>query len=256
MEFSDESKVSVVVTSCGRFDLLKLTLESFDRFNTAPIHSVFVTEDSGDEAVRAAIPTHWTARTQVFVNRPARGQLASIDLAYSRVSTPLVFHLEDDWEFYRPGFIEDSEKLLAHEPLAFTVWLRSFAHDLRVHAPHQELGAPASHDGVRHHRLQSDKPDWSGFTFNPGLRRLSDYNRAAPYTPYETEKKLSRHYGGLGYHALILESDAVLHTGWGRHVPRPVEASKKSRRRTRQRVATAIMLVLSFFLGAVAARLL
>ncbi|AHD17307.1 hypothetical protein C163_24070 [Pseudomonas sp. FGI182] len=59
MRFSNESDVTLVVTSCGRFDLLKDTLESFDRYNTAPIREVFITEDSGDDAVHAAVPEHW-----------------------------------------------------------------------------------------------------------------------------------------------------------------------------------------------------
>lgn len=55
MQFSDQSDITLVVTSCGRFDLLKRTLETFDLFNTAEIREVFITEDSGDEAVRLAI---------------------------------------------------------------------------------------------------------------------------------------------------------------------------------------------------------
>ena len=48
MLFSESSEITLMVTSCGRFDLLKRTLETFDRFNTAPIREVFITEDAGD----------------------------------------------------------------------------------------------------------------------------------------------------------------------------------------------------------------
>ena len=58
MQFSDQSDITLVVTSCGRFDLLKRTLASFDLFNTADIREVFITEDSGDDAVRLAVPEH------------------------------------------------------------------------------------------------------------------------------------------------------------------------------------------------------
>ena len=34
-----------------------------------------------------------------------------MDRAYSNVTTPFIFHCEDDWEFYRKGFIEDVEIL-------------------------------------------------------------------------------------------------------------------------------------------------
>lgn len=83
--------MTLVVTSCGQFDLLKLTLDSFDQFNTAPIREVFITEDSGDEAVHDAIPEHWKPYCTVFVNKPKLGQLASIDLAYGHVKTRTSF---------------------------------------------------------------------------------------------------------------------------------------------------------------------
>ena len=38
--------VSLVITSCGRFDLLEKTLDSFFRYNTYPIKKVIITEDS------------------------------------------------------------------------------------------------------------------------------------------------------------------------------------------------------------------
>jgi len=38
--------VSLVITSCGRFDLLERTLDSFFKYNTYPIKEVIITEDS------------------------------------------------------------------------------------------------------------------------------------------------------------------------------------------------------------------
>lgn len=140
MQFSQESDITLIVTSCGRFDLLKLTLDSFDRFNTVPIREVIITEDSGDEAVYAAIPQGWAEHCTVFVSKPKLGQMASIDLAYSKVSTTYIFHCEDDWEFYRPGFVEDSITILALKPEVLQVWLRSYAHDLRIHSPYLHFG--------------------------------------------------------------------------------------------------------------------
>jgi len=38
--------VTAVITSCGRFDLLEETLDSFFEFNTYPIKKIIITEDS------------------------------------------------------------------------------------------------------------------------------------------------------------------------------------------------------------------
>jgi hypothetical protein len=140
MEFSANSDITLVVTSCGRFGLLKRTLETFDRFNTAAIRKVLITEDSGDEAVRDCLPAHWRPYTEVLVNNPRLGQLPSIDAAYAKVETTWIFHCEDDWAFYRPGFIEDSLVHLEADPGALQVWLRSYAHDLMIHSQYVYLG--------------------------------------------------------------------------------------------------------------------
>ncbi|AZC15946.1 glycosyltransferase family 2 protein [Pseudomonas sp. CMR5c] len=249
MLFSETSDISVVVTSCGRFDLLKRTLESFDRFNTAPIRRVFITEDSGDKEVENCIPEHWRAHTQFFVNVPRLGQLRSIDLAYEQVQTSWIFHCEDDWDFYREGFIEESQVLLENDPQALQVWLRSFHHDLAVHSPYIFLNERKVVDGIPFYLLGSHKADWQGFSLNPGLRRKVDYLLHAPYSAFSGEKDLSRIYARDNRHGLILENDAVLHTGFGEHVELPKERVDKQRRKRRDRIKLAAVFILGLALG-------
>ncbi|MDR1888473.1 MAG: hypothetical protein LBQ81_03700 [Zoogloeaceae bacterium] len=244
MIFSEQSDITLVVTSCGRFDLLKRTLASFDACNTLPLRAALITEDSGDEAVRTCIPAHWAGHVTFFVNNPRLGQLRSIDLAYGEIKTAWVFHCEDDWEFYRPGFIEDSLKLLQAQPKALQVWLRSAAHDLALHSPYVSHGERQIVAGVPCYRVYSSKADWQGFSFNPGLRRLADYWQHAPYSQFDGEKDLSRLYADEGRYALILENDAVMHTGWGGHVaiPHEHERRKKIKRRQHQKIMAALVL--------------
>lgn len=249
MIFSKDSDVTLVVTSCGRFDLLKQTLASFDTFNTAPIRAVLITEDSGDPAVQACIPEHWREHTTFFINQPRLGQLRSIDLAYAHVKTPWIFHCEDDWAFYRPGFIEDSRILLEDDPQALQVWLRSLAHDLAIHSPYVFRGPRRIVQGVAAYEVCSQKADWQGFSFNPGLRRLVDYQQHAPYAGHASEKELSRCYAQAQRHALILENDAVLHTGFEDHVAVPEEQRKKARRRRQERLRLLLALAVGVLCG-------
>lgn len=249
MDFSKDSDVTVVVTSCGRFDLLRRTLASLDRFNTTPVRAVIITEDSGDDAVWECLPEHWREHTQILVNRPKLGQLRSVDAAYALIETPWVFHCEDDWEFYRPGFIEDSRTLLEADPQALQVWLRSHAHDLMVHSPYVYLGERRVVDGVAAYVVGSHKAEWQGFSFNPGLRRLADYREHAPYSGLSSEKELSRLYAEANRYALILENDAVLHTGFGEHVEVPKDRRDKERRRRRERVRLVLVFAVGILLG-------
>jgi glycosyl transferase family 2 len=98
--------ITFVLTSCGRFDLLEETLSSFFRQNTALMARYLVIEDSGDDSVWR-VAARFPFDIEVIVNQPSLGQIASIDRAYGTVTTPYVFHCEDDWRFFRPGFVED-----------------------------------------------------------------------------------------------------------------------------------------------------
>lgn len=249
MLFSKESDVSIMITSCGRFDLLKRTLESLDQFNTYPIRKVYITEDSGKQDVFACLPEGWREHTKVYVNEPKLGQLASIDLAYGDIDTEWVFHCEDDWEFYRPGFIEESMTLLKEDQQALQVWLRSAAHDLAVHSPYVFLSDRKSIKGISFYKVNSEKADWQGFSFNPGLRRMADYKQHAPYSQFSGEKDLSRLYAAENRYALILENDAVLHTGFGAHVVVNEEKEKKKRRKKREKLKNVFYLVVGIVLG-------
>src|ERR1700759_881798 len=102
--------ITVVVTSCNRHDLLARTLASFRAHETeGRVARILVAED-GDADPSAVCAAHGA---QWFGTGTRVGQVRLIDQAYARVETPLIFHLEDDWEFTRPGFMEKSRALLA-----------------------------------------------------------------------------------------------------------------------------------------------
>jgi hypothetical protein len=209
-------KVTVVVTSCGRFDLLQETLFSFFQYNTYPIHQLIITEDSGN-AVPDFIYTYHP--NTVVINPPQKeGQIKSIDRSYSIVTTEFIFHLEDDWCFYREGFIEESLAILNAEPNCSMVWLRE-RNDTNGHP-------------VRHDKLVMDyKKRWHGFTFNPALRRRSHYERVMPYGkhttfnslhPWESEIKIGELYKRMNLYAKISKQGYVKHIGDGRHVTQQI----------------------------------
>lgn len=220
MEFDSNSDTTIVITSCGRFDLLTKTLCSLDEHNTYAIKEVILIEDSGDENVFQCIPEHWNCR--VLVNNPKLGQIKSIDTAYSLVSTPYIFHCEDDWNFHRKGFLEDSMEVLNVDEHILQVWLRDFTKDIGVCYPFHAISTPKSINGITYFKLESFSPDWKGFSFNPGLRRKTDYEKENPFyrdkSAIKTEAELARAYFNRGMFSVILEKSAVRHIGWGRHV--------------------------------------
>ncbi|MCQ5167713.1 hypothetical protein NE645_17320, partial [Roseburia hominis] len=88
----------------------------------------------------------------------------------------------DDWEFYRPGFVEDSLAVLEVRPEILQVWMRSYIYDLSVHSPYIRLGEREFIAGVACYPLISDKPEWQSFSLNPGLRRIKEYGAHSRYS--------------------------------------------------------------------------
>jgi hypothetical protein len=227
------NEVTMVVTCCGRVDLLEITLESFFKYNTYPIKKVIITEDSGIKQNFQKVQSLVHCDLTIIENSTNIGQIASIDTAYSLIDTDYIFHCEEDWEFYDYGFIEKSFEILHTNLKLFTVWLRSYS-DTKNHAIMFDEKFDLKHndyyylmDGIR-------KKHWCGFTFNPGLRRTHDCMIFHPYNNLEVRKEkngllmigeidLSIYYQELGYRAAITskETGYIRHIGGKRHVPLP-----------------------------------
>lgn len=191
--------VTVVVTSCGRWDLLEQTLDSFLVCNTYPIDRYILVEDSGKEEMRDQIKAKYSF-IEVVLNEIPIGQIASIDKAYQLVKTPYIFHIEDDWHFHTEGdFIEESIKILKKEPKCLQVWIRNDDDN-----PHKAIDIVPEWDG------------WNGFSFNPGLRRLVDYYEISPYSKWKDEKAINEEYKRLGYYSKILPEQYCYHIGYNR----------------------------------------
>jgi hypothetical protein len=208
--------VTLVVTSCGRHDLLERTLRSFARFNSYPIKETVIAEDSDLTAppwladIENIGPKCWIS------NGTRKAQVYSCDRAMSEVKTPYVFWCEDDWEFFRPGFVEESLEILENWPNILQVWLR----DDSNHPVVQDSRFPFP-------IMQPEwEGGWSGFAFNPGLRRFDEYRKIGSYgrhVGYDVrgvgELVLSKLYYGMGYFCAKIPA-AVKHIGDnGRHIP-------------------------------------
>jgi len=228
---AEATGVTVVLTSCGRPDLLAKTLDSFFLHNTFPIADFILVED-GPEALEVAASYPWLGPHQLICTGERVGQIAAIDYAYSRVRTDYIFHLEDDWQFFAGGFIEKSVLLLENHPCCLQVYLRAIR-DTNGHPPEWRTRRTG---GVAWKRMRSGYRAfggvWNGFSFNPGLRRTADYVAVGGYGVHDpnrpglhaqAEIELSRLYGRMGMFAAILaDRDGqgyVRHTGSGRTVP-------------------------------------
>lgn len=185
--------ITLVVTSCARWDLLTHTVASFTRYNTYPTDATIIQED-----------------------REREGQIVTIDKAYAKVTTPYIFHCEDDWEFLAPGFVEKSMEILECCPDIITVWLQN------------GMKHPTEKRGNITLLQRGFRDIYHGFSFTPGLRRLADYQKIGRYQDHVPTRRgvahdvgeggLSKLYDSMGYRAAILDDTYVRHIGENRHI--------------------------------------
>lgn len=207
-------EVTVILTSCGRFDLLRITIESFLKFNTYDVKEFIIYEDSGQ-----GLPDWWDEFLFIkwVLPKVRKGQIHALDTLWAFVNTPYAFTLEDDWEFLKEGFIEKSLKILEQDPTILQVWLIQ---------PEPHNVSPIEWSGA--YGKFKRMPDlWSWHRFNPSLKRKADYDLIAPFSkhtewnpakPWKSEADISKVYHKLGFTAGILPEAYMRHIGDGRHV--------------------------------------
>jgi len=216
-------KYDLVLTSCRRNDLLSVTLSSFQKYADIQPDKVYVIEDSDnyevEEIVRAIYPS-----AIIINNVPQLGQMKSIRKIYGYSSADYIFHCEDDWEFFRTGFIADSFQLLNVLPKASLVSLRprSELHPLEKSQP--KLVTP---EGLQYFTADpTSHPEWFSYSFNPGLRRRADLYEVSDIDSYPSEAEISLAFKQQGFYLSFLEEPAVKHIGGGRHVQDPSRPPK------------------------------
>lgn len=215
------SNITLVITSCDRHDLLKVTIDSFIATMDAPPQATIIVEDSHapmPEWLRENIH-EYAARIGKITwvqNEGRHGQVYSIDRAYELVKTDYIFHCEDDWQFVERNYLRDSKALLDKYPKIIQVSLRGDTgwHQL-IDLPGYE-GCKIAMPGWHGH--------WGGISWNPGLRRLSDYKKIGSYGRHVAygrhglghEAELSQLCLDMGYRIADLNRVIVVHTGGSR----------------------------------------
>jgi len=208
-----KNDITLVVTSCGRFELLKKTLESFITYADLKPDKCIIIENSAT-ITKENLMLYLTCldNVKVIINEFNLGQIKSIDKAYSFVDTKYIFHLEDDWEFYDSGFMEQSLDLLENIPNIVNINLRKRLDGSRgsMHPinPKQLITV----NGTIYYTYQYNYNNvYHGFSFNPGLRRISDYKILGLYQNYGSEEAIGDFYHLNGYQAACLQKSYCYH---------------------------------------------
>jgi len=215
--------VTVCITSCGRLDLLAETLATFQRFNFGGTY--LLSEDSADPAIIAKVHEIY-ADMEVLSGPQQLGLMGAIDRLYSRVTTPYIFHLEDDWAFNGPVDWATAIAALDHPHVA-NVSVRTLA---EIKPKFRQRSTTLSIQGTDLRLMKANAhPEFFGWSPNPGLIKTELYHRYAPFSAYMPDT-LSGIIKRDGQRMAYLLSGVAHHIGQNRNIPDPtMPARPKSR---------------------------
>lgn len=207
-------KVTVTLTTCGRIDLLQQTIDSFLERNTYPIDEFLIINDSPDHS--SIISELYSDSEFHIINNPENiGQKKSLDLIFNQCKNEYIFHLEDDWLFDGGGgFVENSVKLLEFNPDIHQVWIRH-----EYDNPHKCVGTVLYENDIGYKLVDPMYQGvWNGYSWNPGIRRKSDYLRMFPngISDFKDEMACAIHTRNFEYKTVLLIPTACRHLGYGR----------------------------------------
>ena len=217
-----DKKITVVCTSCNRPEMLEKTLDSFFKYNTYSIEQFFVIDDSAVIGCNNNMVNKFPLVNFLY-NKINIGQIESIDKIYKQITTPYIFHIEEDWQFERSGFIEACLDVIDMDDKIICVWVRH-PNDTK-HPLLSEIYI--SPNGYQIQKVSFNfLKDWHGFTFNPSLKRMKDYPKNGYLSllddydnPREKEQEISKYYFSKGYYAMAFTTGYCKHIGYYRWYP-------------------------------------
>jgi len=227
----DMSDVTVFLGSCNRPHLLEKTLDTFFEMNTYPLERFIIVEDGMVPGCIDFVKTRYDFPIEIYYNEEKLRQIKSIDKGYGMITTPYVFHMEDDWQFVKPNFIEVSKEVLEADENIIQVWLRGTDDTTIKHPYHPEIFESPITQTKMVLVQYGYQGVWHGFSFNPGLKRLKDWQTlpggfaALPRQVPDLqsgdqvlEYDVSVEYMKRGKIAMRFLESYVRHTGWNDHI--------------------------------------
>ena len=213
-----EKEVTLFITSCGRPQLLKQTLDSFVKYNTYPIKEVILCEDSGIPNIVDFAKNILPYPIIFCYNQIRMGQMKTIEKYTQLIKTPYVFHLEDDYEFFDSGFIELSFKIMDTDPKISQVLLE----DEQYTYPKIDIGNSLCY------KLMTNKPGeitanngdgpLTVFSWRPSLKRIEIQKLRMPYQPWDDEYTIQLKINKLGYYSVVTKNIKDGCPGFCRHI--------------------------------------
>ena len=221
---SQTSDITLCITMGKRPELLKQTLESLFQFYA--FEHVIAVNDFGDEAT-SEVFKRICPHGQLLHLEQQQGHHPAVDLMYAQVTTPYVFHCEDDWLFTSAPNLQQAKSLL-DLPSVTVVCFRS-VNTIPFESQEQQRIQLCEHQGIQFYRLDRLNSQWHGYTFNPHLAKLNLWQNNGGFSQYRKERHISRHLRAQGKYVVMECPGSCHHIGDGVSVSHENHNQKPSR---------------------------
>ena len=201
--------ITVCMTMGRRPDLLRRTLDSLrPDIEGLPVLAI---NDFNDLATNEIFAQICPQGRRIDLGGQV-GHHRAVDALYSEVTTPYIFHLEDDWLFTRHGFLPEARRLLEADPAISVVCFRGMT-GFAEHAARDESRRRVVTDAGAYVRLDDLHREWHGYTFNPHLARKALWDEMGGFAGQKKERHISRHLRSQGQFIAYASPGACTHIG-------------------------------------------
>lgn len=224
--------VTFTITTCKRYDLFERTINSFINCcdDVHLISEWICVDDNSSEMDRALMRQKYPFFKFLMKDHESKGHAVSMNLILDSVQTPFFFHMEDDWEFFRPGrYIQDCLEVLNQN-----IWFgQCLLNHNYAELPTDQIqgGFPNKTSNGLIYTLHEYQPDafafenkygrvsncayWPHYSLRPGLNRTVCLRQVGRYNPSAAhfEMEFSYRYVQLGYKTTFLDWMSCKHIG-------------------------------------------
>lgn len=187
--------LTITMTTCNRLELTRRTLRSLQEFESIKAVRVLVDcyNETFVEELRREFPSVLLENsTSDSENKNVR-HMNNLQQLFKNVKTKWWFHCEDDWEFFRGGFIEDSMRVLTNTSDIYMV----IGRQANTFKPHVNKTYGWVNDEYSVLRTNSGPHGYfTSYTANPALLDTSKVHfLIGDFASFKAEYDISRHLG-------------------------------------------------------------
>jgi hypothetical protein len=215
-------QVTLCITMGRRPQLLRKTLSTL--LANARFDQVIAINDFRDAESNHVFQSICPEGRLISLNRQL-GHHAAVDYMYKCISTPWVFHCEDDWLFQKPLDLDRLVGILKANSWMSGICMRQRA-DFELSLQDAKKVIFEHHDGLDFYRLDPVHDQWHGYTFNPHLASVDLWRAIGPFSGFRKERHISRHIRKQGRAMPYLVNGGCSHLGADDSVSYPVAAQK------------------------------